>query len=136
MNTIILKSKLILCKLNVIKQHFPVGGLNNKKYIPRNFSMFKCEKTGSRKSIRLLIEAFIYVFYWIMYLATTLERVLLRRICHMYLVKEHLLNRIHVLLGFCLGIAVPWRPSPLCSWLKSWFLSWVAGYDHASQQSL
>ena len=32
-NTVILKSKLILCKLKFIKQHFPIGGLNNKKYI-------------------------------------------------------------------------------------------------------
>ena len=44
-----MKSKLILCKLNVTKQHFTIGGLNNKKYIPRNFSMFKCEKTQVQK---------------------------------------------------------------------------------------
>lgn len=103
-----MKSKLILCKLNVTKQHFTIGGLNNKKYIPRNFSMFKCEKTQVQKNQSdCFTEAFIYVFCWIMYFATTLERVLLHRICHMCLVKDYLLNRIHVLLGLLFGNSCP-----------------------------
>ena len=103
-----MKSNLILCKLNVTKQHFPIGGLNNRKYIPRNFSMFKCEKTQVQKSQSdCFTEAFIYVFCWIMYFATTLERVVLCRICHTCLVKGYLLNRIHVLLGLLFGNSCP-----------------------------
>ena len=49
----------------------------------------------------------MYVFCWIMDFAITLERVLLHRICHTCLFKEHLLNRIHVLLGLLFGNSCP-----------------------------
>lgn len=70
--------------------------------------MFKCEKTQVQKSQSdCFTEAFTYVFCWIMYFAITLERVLLHRICHTCLFKEHLLNRIHVLLGLLFENSCP-----------------------------
>lgn len=63
-----MKSNLILCKLNVTKQHFPIGGLNNRKYIQEIFPCLSVRKHRFQKSIRLL--------YWSIYLCVLLDNVL------------------------------------------------------------